>query len=88
LYQRKQAKLELLQHPSEINRNKLNNARCEATPRFRNKKRQYLKEKYELAMNREINEFNRGYQPRNYLVMDENGNLLAHSHNILNKWKN
>jgi hypothetical protein len=29
-----------------------------------------------------------GYQPRNNLVKDENGDLLADSHNILNKWKN
>jgi hypothetical protein len=30
----------------------------------------------------------RGYQPRNNLVKDENGDLLADSHNILNRWKN
>jgi hypothetical protein len=35
-----------------------------------------------------INEFQRGYQPRNNLVKDENGDLLADSHNILNRWKN
>jgi hypothetical protein len=28
-----------------------------------------------------------GYQPRNSLVKDENGDL-AYSHNILNRWKN
>jgi hypothetical protein len=37
---------------------------------------------------RGINEFKRGYQPRNNLVKDENGDLLADSHNILNRWKN
>jgi hypothetical protein len=37
---------------------------------------------------REINEFKRGYQPRNNLVKDENGDLLADSQNILNMWKN
>jgi hypothetical protein len=37
---------------------------------------------------REINEFKRGYQPRNNLEKDENGNLLADFHNILNRWKN
>jgi hypothetical protein len=37
---------------------------------------------------RGINECNRGYQPRNNLVKDENGDLLADSHNILNRWKN
>jgi hypothetical protein len=29
-----------------------------------------------------------GYQPRNNLVKNENGDLLADSHNILNRWKN
>jgi hypothetical protein len=37
---------------------------------------------------RGINEFKRGYQPRSNLVKDENGDLFADSHNILNKWKN
>jgi hypothetical protein len=31
-----------------------------------------------------INEFKRGYQPINNLVMEENGDLLLDSHNILN----
>jgi hypothetical protein len=57
---------------------------------FRNKKRQYLKDKInELAINsknknirdlyRGINEFKKGYQPRSNLVKDENGDLLADS---------
>jgi hypothetical protein len=33
---------------------------------------------------RGINEFKRGYQPRNNLVKDENGDLLADSHNTSN----
>jgi hypothetical protein len=37
---------------------------------------------------RRINEFKRGYQPRNNLVKDENGDLLADSHNIFYRWKN
>jgi hypothetical protein len=28
------------------------------------------------------------YHPRNYLVNDKNGDLLAESINILNRWKN
>jgi hypothetical protein len=36
---------------------------------------------------RGINNFT-GYQPRSNLVKDENGDLLADSHNILNRWKN
>jgi hypothetical protein len=48
---RKQAKLQWLQLPREINEN-LNNIRYEARRHFRNKKREYLKHKInELAMN-------------------------------------
>jgi hypothetical protein len=32
--------------------------------------------------------FKKGYQPRNNLVKDENGELLGDSHNILNRRKN
>jgi hypothetical protein len=38
-------------------------------------------------LSRGINEFKRGYQPRSNLVKDENDDLLADSHNILNRWK-
>jgi hypothetical protein len=34
-----------------------------------------------------VNEFKRGYQPRNNLMNDENVDLLADSHNILKRWK-
>jgi hypothetical protein len=37
---------------------------------------------------RRINEYKMGYQPGNNLVEDENEDLLADSHNILNRWKN
>jgi hypothetical protein len=59
---------------------------------------EYLKNKInELATNsksknirdlyRGINEFKKGCQLRNNLVKDENGDLLADPHNILNRWK-
>jgi hypothetical protein len=52
LDQRKQAKLQWLQDPSEINGDNLNNVRHEASRYFRNKKWEYLKDKInELAMN-------------------------------------
>jgi hypothetical protein len=44
LDQRKQAKLQWLQVPSEINGDNLNNVRHEASRHFWNKKRQYMKE--------------------------------------------
>jgi hypothetical protein len=76
LDQRNKAKLQWLQDSSEINGDNLNNVRCEASRYFRNKEREHLKDKInELAMNskmnnirdlyRGINEFKRGYQPRN-----------------------
>jgi hypothetical protein len=37
---------------------------------------------------RGINYFKKGYQPGSNLMKDENGDLLADSHNILNMWKN
>jgi hypothetical protein len=99
LDQRKKAKLQWLQDPSEVNGDNLRIVRRESSRYFRNKKREYLKDKTnELATNsknknirdlyRGINSFKRLYRPRNNLVKDENGDLLADSHNILNSWKN
>jgi hypothetical protein len=52
LDQRKQAKLQWLQEPSEINGDNLNNVRREAIRHFREKKRKYLKDKIsKLATN-------------------------------------
>jgi hypothetical protein len=45
LYQKKRAKLQWFQDPSEINGDNLNNVRCETSRHFRNKKRGYLKDK-------------------------------------------
>ncbi|PNF34951.1 hypothetical protein B7P43_G18172, partial [Cryptotermes secundus] len=50
--QRKQAKLQWLQDPSELHGDNLNNIRSETSRQFRNKKREYLKDKIdELAIN-------------------------------------
>jgi hypothetical protein len=38
-------------------------------------------------MHRGRNGFENCYQPRTNLVKDENGDLLADSHSILNMWK-
>jgi hypothetical protein len=99
LDQRKQAKLQWLQDPSEINGDNLNNVRCEASRHFRNQKGKFLKEKInELSTNsknknirdlyRGINEFKRAYQSINNIAKGENGDVLADSHNILKRWKN
>jgi hypothetical protein len=91
--------LQWLQVPREINGNNLNNIRREVSRHFRNKKREYMKDRInEVASNsknenirdlyRGINELKKGYQPRSNLVKAENGDLLADSHIILNRWKN
>jgi hypothetical protein len=78
----KQAKLQWLQDPSEINEDNRNNKRCDASRHFRNKRREYLNDKInELATNsknkirdlyRGTNKFKRAYQPKStfffYLV--------------------
>jgi hypothetical protein len=98
LDERKQPKLQWFQDPSKINGDNLNNVRREVSRYFRNKKREYPKDKInELATNsknkntrdlyRRINKFKRGHQPRNNLVKYENGDLLQDSNNILNRWK-
>jgi hypothetical protein len=91
--------LQWLQHPSETDGDNLNHVRREASRCFRNKEREYLKDKInEIAMNsknknirdlyRGTYDFKRGHQQRNNLVKDENVDLLAESQNILNRWKN
>jgi hypothetical protein len=76
----------------------LNNTRHEDSRHFRNTKWEYLKYKInELVTSSKhknvrdlyegINELRRGYQPRSNLVKDENSDLLADSHSILNRWK-
>jgi hypothetical protein len=88
-----------LQDPTEVNEDKLNDVRREASRHFRNKKREYLKDSiYELESNSKnknirdlykgINEFKKGYKSRTNLVKDEMGDLLADPHKILNRWKN
>ncbi|KAJ4427253.1 hypothetical protein ANN_24871 [Periplaneta americana] len=96
---RKQAKLKFLQDPVEEKRDNYFNERREASRILRNKKRGYLKEKLnEVETNSKnknirdlykgIKEFKNGYQPRLNVIKDENGDLLADSPSILNRWKN
>jgi hypothetical protein len=86
--QRKQAKLQWLQNPSQISRDNLQNLRRETSRKFRNKKREYLKGKInELKTNnksknirdlyRAINEFKKLYQPRINIISFSN-NILHH----------
>jgi hypothetical protein len=45
LDQRKHAKIQWVQDPKQSNVDNLHNARCEASRHFRNKKKEYLKDK-------------------------------------------
>jgi hypothetical protein len=99
LDQRKQAKIQWLQNPNQNNGDNLHNVRWESSRYFRNKKKEYLKAKInELETNskkknirdlyRGISDFKRGYKPRNNVVKDEKGDLVADSHSILARWRN
>ena len=82
LDQRKQAKMQWIQDPSQRNIGNLNNVRHDASRHFRNKKKAYLKAKFEeLETNskiknirewyRGISDFKKGYQPRTNIVNDD-----------------
>jgi hypothetical protein len=88
-----------LQNPSQINGDNLQNLRCETSRTFRNKKREYLKDKInELETNnknknirdfyRGKNEFKKGYQLSITITKEENDNLLADCQSVSNMWKN
>jgi hypothetical protein len=85
--------LQWLEDSSEIleYKDNLNNVKLEASRYIRYTKREYLKDKIKNKnirdLYRGINEFNRVYQPGNYLVKDRNGDMLANFHNILNRRK-
>jgi hypothetical protein len=85
--------LQWLRDLCDIIGDSLNYVRREDSIHFRNKSKEYLKDKInELGTNsknknigdlyRGINEFKWGHQPRNYLLKDDNDDLLADSHNI------
>jgi hypothetical protein len=76
-----------------------NNVRSEASRHFRNEKLEYqigkinslqltVKTRKFRDLYKGMDRFKRDYQPRNNLVIEENGDLLAESHSILNRWKN
>jgi hypothetical protein len=96
--QRRQANLQWLQNSSQTKGDNLNSGRCESSINFRSKKEGISaskkieletssKNKNSTDLYRGINEFKKGYQPRTNVVKDENDDLLADSHSILNRWK-
>jgi hypothetical protein len=95
----KQAKMQLIQDPSQSNVDYMNNVRRDASRHFRNKKKGYLKPRIEkLETNskinnirdlyRGINDFKKGYQPRTIILQDVKGDLVADSHSIMARWRN
>jgi hypothetical protein len=87
-----------LQNQSQINGDNLQNLRRGTSRTFRNEERECLKDKInELETHnknkdikdlyRGLNEFKKGYQTRINIINDENGNLLADPHSVLNRWK-
>ena len=81
LDQRKRAKIQWIQNPSQSNVDNLNKVRREVSRHFRKKKKAYLKAKIkELETNnkipnirdlyRGISDFKKGYQPRCNIVKD------------------
>jgi hypothetical protein len=91
--------LQWLQNPSQIKGDNLQNLSHKTSIIFRNKKREYLKDKInELETNnkntnirdlyRGISEFKKGYKHRINFITYENFNLLAYPQNFLNRWKN
>jgi hypothetical protein len=82
-----------------VNEDNLSNVRQEASRHFRNKKREYLKDKINEHQSdsknknirdlyRSINEFKKVYQLRTNSVKDERGDLLEDPRKILNRRKN
>jgi hypothetical protein len=99
LDQRKQVKMQWLQHTNQSNGDNLNNVQRAASRHFRKKKKEYLKDKInELKTNsknknirnlyRSINEFKTGFHLRTNVVRDETDDLVAESHRILARWRN
>jgi hypothetical protein len=99
LDQRKQAKIQWMQVPSQSNVDVLNNVRRDASRHFRNKNKAYLKSKFEeLETNSKINnirdlyrgnkDVKKGYQPRTRIVNDEKCDLGADSYSIMVRWRN
>ena len=91
--------MQWLQNPKQKNADNLSTVRCEASRHFRNKKKECLKVKIDkLETNskiknmrdlcRGINDFKKGYQPRNNIVKNEKCYLVTDPNNILDRWRN
>ena len=91
--------MQCLQDQKQSNLANLNNVRCKTSRHFSVKRKEYLKDKIdELDTNskiknigdllRGINDSTKGYMFRTDIVKDKKGDLVAHSHSILARWRN
>ena len=98
LDERKQANIQWVQDPNQCNVDNVNNARCEASRHFKNKKKEYLIPKIEEVetnskiktirdLYRGISGFKKVYQPRTNIVKDETGDLVTDSHDNVARWR-
>ena len=91
--------MQQLQNPNQSSVDNLNNARCEASRHFRNKKKEYLTAKIdELEPNSKIkqkirdsywgiSDFKKGCQPTTNIIKDDKGDLVTDYHSILARWR-
>jgi hypothetical protein len=90
--------MQWLQDPDQSNVDDLNNIRCKAIRHFRNKKKEYVKAKFdELETNskaknvrdlyRSISNFKKDYQHRTNIVKDEKGDFVTGSNSIWSRWR-
>jgi hypothetical protein len=99
LDQKKPAKIQWVQDPSQSNVDYLNNVRREACRRFRIKETEYriakidgletnskIKNIRDLYM--DISDFKKDCQPRTKILMNEKGALVTNFHSILAMWRN
>ena len=88
-----------LHKQNEVNLEQLGSIRREITRLLKNKKREYLREKINdlemNAKNRNIRELyqgirveRKGFQARSNVFRNGNGDMIADSRSILNRWKN
>ena len=91
LDQRKRAKIQWVQDPSQSNVDNLNKVRREVSRHFRNKKKAYLRAKIEeLETNNKIQnirDFYRGISDFKNIVKNEKSDLVADSHGIVARWR-
>ena len=96
--QKKQAKMQRIQDPSQRNVDNLNNVRREVSRHFRKKRKAYLRAKIEeletnskiqnfRGLYRGISDLKKGYQPRRNIVKNEKVHLVADSRGIVAGWR-